>query len=343
MRIKQGASSQQMVIQHSSGITPWFWGLLLLVLATTLWMYRGGLECERATGTCTLGARGMPGIEARTFALSSLRGAELAMQKDKESSNKTSRVVLQVDAEQLVLGIGWSSFNDGNRRNAERINAFIADPQAARLRAWSSEAWLPLLLIPVGALIIVFGRSSWRTQLDRAAGRFSITRTGPLRSRQQHGDLDGITGTLIVQRRGSKSSREQLGLLGADASFIALGPLGHARGKRIRADGRRICDFLGLDPTCAVEPADVGISNREAMSMIGSVDPWRQEADRLRTRLEQNPDSPDDFRRLAMCLMRLDRRAEAGEILRNAYRHFLEHGRRADANRMAAVLRTFAI
>jgi hypothetical protein len=343
MRIRPGASSRQLHIRHSSGITPWFWGVLLIALATTLWMYRGGLECERATDACTLGARGMPGIDARSFALSSLRKAELVMRTDQESSNDTSRVVLHVGAEELVLGIGWSAFNDGNRRNADRINAFLADPQVPQLRAWATEAWLPLLLIPVGALIILFGRSSWHAQLDRAAGRFSIARTGLFRTRQQHGDLDGITGTLIVQRRGSKSTREQLGLLGAGASFLALGPLGHSSRKRIRADGRSICEFLGLDAACAVDPDDVGISNREALSMIGSIDPWKKEADSLRARLEQNPDSTDDFRRLAICLMRLERRAEAAEILRNAYRHFLDRGRRADANRMAAVLRTFKI
>ncbi len=344
MRIKQGASAQQLELRHSSGITPWFWGMLLIMLATTLWMYRGGLECERATGVCTLGARGMPAVEPQRFALSDLRKAELAVQPpSKKGSNDTSQIVLHVGEERLIVGIGWSGLNDGNRRSVERINAFLADPQMTHVRAWSSAAWLPLPLIPLGALIILFGRSSHRALLDRTAGRFSITRSGLFRNRQQHGDLGSITGTLVVQRRSSKSTREQLGLLGADASFIALAPLGHARGKRIRAAGQKICEFLGLDPACAVDANDVGLSNSEAMSMIGSIEPWHTEADSLRARLEQHPDSVDDFRRLAICLMRLDRRAEAAEILRNAYRHFLDNGQRADAHRVAAVIKTLGM
>lgn len=342
MRITPGATSQQLIVTHSNSVTPWVWGLLLIALATTAWMYRGGLECERTTATCTLGARDLPGVEPRTFGLSQLHKATLAVQRTKDASNETSRVLLHVDRELLVLGIGWSAFNATNRSNVERINAFLADRQETQLRAHSAAAWLSLPLIPLGLLIILFGRSGYTTTLDRGSGRFCIRRHGLLRKRERDGDLGLVTGTLVIQSRGSRAIREQLGLLAADATFHPLATLGHANGTRIREYGRRICDFLG-DPSCAIDGYDVAVSNREAMSLIGGVDRHREEADRLRTRLQASPDNVDDFRRLAICLMRLDRRQEAGDTLRAAYRHFLDDGRRVDANRVAAIINTFGI
>jgi hypothetical protein len=335
-------TASPLLLRYSSWLGAWGWGLLLIVLGTAAWIYRGGLECDRSEGLCTLGARDLPGVEPRRFPLHALHAAEFDVKANKDSANDTSRVLLQVGEETLALGIGWSGFNDANLRRTEHINAFIADPAASRLRVHASAAWLPLVLLPFGALVILLGRSDSSVRLDRGSGRYTVRRRGVLRRREQLGALADVSGTLIVQRRGNKRSREQLGMLVADGRFVPLGPLGHGSHRRLRADASRICAFLGLAASRAVEPAEVAIGNREALALIGSAEKHREEADRLRAQLEATPDDVEAFRRLAICLMRLERRQEAADILRSAYRHFAQRGEMDDANRVAAVLHTLA-
>jgi hypothetical protein len=341
MRIQHRPSTQQLIL-HSRSLAPWIWGLLLIVGGIALWTLRGGLECERSADRCTLGARNLPVLDAREFALSQLQRAELLL-REGDGSNTMSRVELEVAGERLGLGIGWSAFNDTNRDAAERINAFLATPAEDRLRVNPAAAWLVLLLPPLGLLVIVLGSGGWRTVLDRAAGRFSIQRRGLLRARPVNGDLGAVTGTLIISRRSSKSRHERLGLLAADGEFHPLGRWRHSGYKRMRAEGRKICEFLGLEPSCAIEPEQVAISNSEAIALLGNLAKHREEADQLRGQLQASPDDVDQFRRLAICLMRLERRQEAGEILRNAYRHFLQHGNRRSANQIAAVTHTLGV
>jgi hypothetical protein len=328
---------------RSASIGTWFFALLFIAVAVVAWLYRGGLACERETGICTVGFSTLPGVTQKYIRLADIREAEVVMHVP-ESGNTLSSVVLHTTAGPVPLGAGRSSLHRINQRSADRINDFLNDRSIQTLRVSTALAYagLPFLLFGVG--LILFSTRSYATVLDKGADRYRIRIRRPLRTLYEEGALNEITGTLEKRTGGSaRKPRAQLGLLDIEGAFHPITTRRRFGAPPFRRAAAEICTFLDLDQSAALSGWDLGPSLSEIAHSMRGAKVHEDEVEEMRARLAQHPDDVEGFRQLALRLMRLDRRGEAGRILRDAHRHLAGQQKRSEANRMAGIIHALKI
>jgi hypothetical protein len=335
-------TASQLALRSTSTGT-WIFALLFIAVAVVAWLYRGGLACDRESGICTVGFSTLPGVTQKYIRLEDIREAEVLMHVP-ESGNTLSSVVLHTTAGPVPLGAGRSSFHRINQRSADRINDFLNDRSIPALRVSTALAYagLPFLLFGVG--LILFATRSYTTLLDREANRYWIRVKRPFRSVHQEGTLSEITGTLEKRTGGSSTKpRAQLGLLDIGGAFHPITTRRRFGASPFRRAAAEISAFLDLEPSAALSGWDLGPSLSEIAHSMRGAKVHEEEVEQMRARLADHPDDVEGFRQLALRLMRLDRRNEAGTILRDAHRRLAEQQKRSDANRLAGIIHALQI
>jgi hypothetical protein len=335
-------SSSQLTLRSAS-IGTWFFALLFITVAVVAWLYRGGLACDRETGICTVGVSSLPGVTQQYIRLADILGAEVLMH-EAEDGKTLSSVVLQTADGPVPLGAGRSSFHRINQRSVDRINDFLDDRSQPAIRVSTALAWagLPFLLFGVG--LILFGTRSYATVLDKEADRYRIRVKRPFRSVYEEGALSDITGTMEKHTGGSSTKpRAQLGLLDIGGAFHPITTRRRFGVPPFRRAAAEICTFLELGESAALSGWDLRPSLSEIAHSMRGAKVHEEEVEEMRARLAQHPDDVEGFRQLAIRLMRLDRRQEAGTILRDVHRRLAEQQKRPEANRMAGIIHALKI
>lgn len=197
--------------------------------------------------------------------------------------------------------------------------------------------------VTIGLLLGFFGTSRFTAILDLERDQFQTIHWRPYRTLRNAGVLSDITGTLEMSSGGYNSRRSQLVLLDVNADCQPVTPPGMPGSRRLRKAAASIRQFLGFEESRSLDSWNLKPSLSELASSLRSVAVQEQEAETLRAAVENAPSDIASFRQLALRLMRLERRDEAGAILRQAHRRLLDRGERNDANQLAGIIRAFRL
>lgn len=135
---------------------------LLAGLAAILFFGRlSTLKCQRVEptqGSCQLVNSGLLGSNETKIPLNQLQGAKVDVNED--SNGDTYRVVLLTNSGEVPFTPVWSSGSGGKQKNADRINAFIGNPEEISLRVQQDDRWFAYPFGGIFALVgggLVFG------------------------------------------------------------------------------------------------------------------------------------------------------------------------------------------
>jgi hypothetical protein len=319
----------------------WFWGGLLALAGLLAWIFLpAAISCSRPGGECSVTRLGQQGFTEEVIPLAALQRAAVAERDRGEGETIHYFTELQTTGGVVPLNAP-SAFRAWNENMAGRINRFLQHDGGENLSVTSPLFVFPRLLLPLGLLIIAFGTIS-TTTFDRTLNRFVIRNRRLLRTSEISGELSEITGFLVSYSRTSRSQRARPGLLMSDMAFMPIAPYRHGVGRSAFMAGVAICEFLGVGTDRVINGWDLLMKPSEQLQLLRGLGTLRDEAEQFRSRLAQEPDV-EGFRQLAWRLAALNRRHEARTILESAQRFFMRHDRRAEANRMSALLQELGI
>jgi hypothetical protein len=281
----RSASSETRLVINSRDWAAVPLALVFLAMAMLIWLYRPLLLCDHSVGTCTLNANEMPGNAQQLVALPSLHEASIQTRHSTDEGMQ-SRVVLVTAAGPVLIGAAWSADQSIAATMAERINAFLAVPEAAALRLtpdrgmhYGSLAFLSMALI--SAMVFAFVSRHFCSVLDRNQGHYRIESRHWLRREVAEGKSSTITGTLEK----STGRRSQLGLLDVECKFHPLLIPGMSGSRKTRDLGVRVRRLLALEESRGLSSWDLKPKLDEVFNSIGRTVEQTEELAALELRL----------------------------------------------------------
>lgn len=179
-------------------------GALIWLAGAAELFHRWSIECDRASARCTATDTTVFGSEARSFAPSTLEGAELVTTIRNWESNG-GEIILRTAGESIVA----LRFDEGQASDAKAavndVNDFVRDATRPRLEVTIYNPAIVMFLVFFGGgifLVAWWGRVT-TVMLDRLAGTFAIT-TSLVFPFTRRGTLQSIA-TVEIRKPGRKS------------------------------------------------------------------------------------------------------------------------------------------